>query len=103
MAEFRIIDKEEFTTRFLADQEKRKEKKKMEEVKEVKTVKKIAPPVDKTGAKKEKAEINNSIEFMLRKDFTVKVQPNGEILIRGLNADYSVKVTQKKDRLPELE
>lgn len=100
MSEFRIMDKEEFTTRFLADQEKRREKK-MEDEKKV--VKKIAPPVDKTGAKKEKAEINTSIEFLLRKEFPVKVQPNGEILIRGLNADYSVKVTQKKDRLPELE
>lgn len=101
--EFRIMDKEEFTSRLLADQEKRKEAKKVEDKTEVKKLRKVAPPIDKAGAKIEKAQIIKSISQMLDKDFTIITQTNGEILIRGLDADYSVKVTQKKDRLPEFE
>ena len=103
MSELKIMEKDEFVTKFMYDQEQRKKEGSKMDILEEKKIKKIAPAVDKDGAKKEKKEINSSIEKLLKKEFEIKVQTNGEIFVRGLNADYSIKITQKKDRLSDFE
>lgn len=71
MSELKIMEKDEFVTKFMYDQEQKRKRFLKNGYSRRKENKKIAPAVDKDGAKKEKKEINSSIEKLLKK-FEIK-------------------------------